>query len=351
VNASPQPHEQDPGELPVDVQPVTLADIAREAGTSASTASRALNGRGYVSPAARDRLIAVADRMGYVPNASARTLKHRRSRVVGVVVSDLGNQFYARLAAGIEQVLREANYQMMVLGDNSDALEEVAGARTFLAMRAPGVIMTPVGAGAPELLRSHGVAVVEVDRRLAGVACDAVVIDNARGGREATMHLIGLGHRRIALLGVATDWTSDAGRLTGYRTALRTAGIPYDRRLVVQIPLHSPDTEARIEALLDECAPSAIFAANNTLAEQAWRVLRRRGLRIPGDVSLVGFDDVPWMEMVDPGITVVGQPTFELGRRAARLLLRRLHGPTVAPAVEILQPHLVVRGSTGPARA
>jgi LacI family transcriptional regulator len=342
MSASP---EQQPA------QPVTLADIAREAGTSPSTASRALNGSGYVSDAARDRLVAVANRLGYVPNASARTLKQRTSRVVGVVVSDLDNQFYARLAAGIEQVLREANYQMMVLGDNSEAAEEVAGARTFLAMRAPGVIMTPVGSDATELLRSRGIAVVEVDRRLAEVPCDAVVIDNERGGREATMHLVGLGHRRIALLGVETDWTSDAGRLSGYRTALRNAGIEFDKRLVVRIPLHSPDTEMRIEALLDEGAPTAIFAANNTLAEQVWHVLRRRGLRIPADVSLVGFDDVPWMGMVDPAITVVEQPTLELGRRAALLLLRRLDGPTLDPAVEILQPRLVVRGSTGPARS
>jgi LacI family transcriptional regulator len=341
------PREPEPG---VD-QPVTLADIAREAGTSPSTASRALNGSGYVSEAARDRLVAVANRLGYVPNASARTLKQRTSRVVGVVVSDLDNQFYARLAAGIEQVLREANYQMMVLGDNSVADEEVAGARTFLAMRAPGVIMTPVGSEATGLLRSRGIAVVEVDRRLADVPCDAVVIDNERGGREATMHLVGLGHRRIALLGVETEWTSDAGRLNGYRTALRTAGIEFDPRLVVRIPLHSPDTEMRIEALLDEGGPTAIFAANNTLAEQVWHVLRRRGLRIPADVSLVGFDDVPWMEMVEPAITVVEQPTLELGRRAALLLLRRLDGPTLEPALEILQPRLVVRGSTGPARS
>ena len=327
---------------------VTLADIAREAGTSASTASRALSGRGYVSDSVRDRLLAVADRLGYVPNASAQTLKQRTSRVVGVVVSALDNQFYAGLAAGIEQVLREANYQMVILGDSSDEREEVAGVRTFLAMRAPGVIMTPVGSEASRLLRAHGTAVVEVDRRLASVPCDGVVIDNERGGREATMHLIGLGHQRIALLGVDTDWTSDAGRLKGYRTALRNAGIPFDRRLVASIPLHSPDTEARIEALLDAASPTAIFAANNALAEQAWRVLRRRGLRIPADISLVGFDDVPWMEMVDPPITVVDQPTLELGRCAARLLLRRLHGgPTLPPAVEVLQPHLVVRGSTG----
>jgi DNA-binding LacI/PurR family transcriptional regulator len=203
--------------------------------------------------------------------------------------------------------------------------------------------------GAANLLSAHGIAVVEVDRRLAS-SCDGVVIDNERGGREATMHLVGLGHKRIALLGVDTPWETDAGRLKGYRTALKNARIPFDRRLVAQIPVHSPDTEARIEALLDTASPTAIFAANNALAEQAWRVLRRRGLRIPGDVSLVGFDDVPWMEMVDPPITVVDQPTIELGRCAARLLLRRLEGgPAVAlsPRVEVLQPRLVVRGSTG----
>jgi LacI family transcriptional regulator len=299
----------------------------------------------------RDRLLAVADRLGYVPNASAQTLKQRTSRVVGVVVSALDNQFYAGLAAGVEQVLREANYQMVLLGDNSDAAEELAGVRTFVAMRTPGVIMTPVGSEASRLLLSHGTAVVEVDRRLASSPCDAVVIDNERGGREATLHLIGLGHRRIALLGVATEWTTDAGRLKGYKTALRNAKIPFDKRLVARIPVRAPDTEARIEALIDSAAPTAVFAANNALAEQAWRVLRRRGLRIPDDVSLVGFDDVPWMEMVDPQITVVDQPTIELGRSAARLLLRRLHGgPSLAPEVEVLQPRLLVRGSTGPPR-
>ena len=330
-------------------RPVTLADIAREAGTSPSTASRALSGRGYVSAAVRERLLATAERLGYVPNASARTLKQRTSRVIGVVLSDLGNEFYARLAAGIEQTLREADYQMMVLGDNSDDDEEVAGARTFLAMRAPGVIMTPVGADATELLRSQGVAVVEVDRRLANVPCDAVVIDNEAGAREATTHLIERGHRRIALLGIATDWTTDAGRLKGYRVALTKHKISVDRDLIVRVPVHAEDAAARIDRLLKEQRPTAIFAANNQLAGEAWHALRRHGLRTPRDISLVGFDDVPWMSMVEPGLTAVAQPTLELGRCAARLLLRRLAHPSIAPAVESLQPALIVRGSTGPA--
>jgi LacI family transcriptional regulator len=337
--SAPEPQES-------GVHAVTLADLAREAGTSPSTASRALSGRGYVSAPARKRLLAAADRLGYVPNASARTLKQKTSRVVGVVVSDLGNPFYGGLAAGVEQTLREADYQMMLVGDNSQSGEEMTAVRTFLAMRAPGVILTPVGQEATSFLLRRGIAVVEVDRRMANVPCDAVVIDNVRGARVAVDHLLGLGHRRIAFLGVDTEWTSDAGRLEGYRLALAAAGVPADDELVLRLGFHEASAEERIGALLDRTRPTAVFAANNLLAEQAWRVLRARGLVLPRDISLVGFDDVQWTEMVSPGITVVAQPTIELGRRAAALLLRRMDEPDSTPTAELLQPSLVVRGST-----
>lgn len=328
---------------------VTLLDVARAAGTSPSTASRAISGNGYVSEAARARLLEAAERLGYVPNASARALKQRRGRAVGVVVSDLGNPFYGRLAGAIEQTLREADYQMVLLGDNSAPEEELAGARTFLAMRAPGVIMTPVGKKAATLLTRHGVPVVEVDRRLSPGRCDSVVIDNERGARDATSHLLELGHRRVALLVAATNWTSDVGRLKGYRQAHERASLPVDERLIVRVPFQDPKAEARITSLLfGKRRPTAVFAANNLLAEQAWHAIRALGLRLPEDVSLVGFDDVQWMGMVTPGITVVAQPTEELGRRAAALLLRRLDDPGRKASVERLEPTLVVRASTGP---
>jgi LacI family transcriptional regulator len=328
-------------------RPATLADVAREAGISVSTASRALSGRGYVGPATRARLLAAADRLGYVPNASARTLKQRKSRVIGVVVSDLRNQFYARLATGIEQTLRAADYQMVLLSDNSDGVEETAGARTFLAMRAPGVILTPVGHDATALLARHGTALVEVDRRLARVPCDAVVIDNEHAARDAVEHLLALGHRRVGLLVVDTEWTTDAGRLRGYLEAHEQADVPVDEELIVRVAPDAEDAGRRIAALLDRAAPTAIFAANNLLAEQAWRVLHERGLRLPGELSLVGFDDVPWMTLVDPPITVVAQPTVTMGQRAAALVLRRLADPACETVIETLRPSLVVRGSTG----
>jgi LacI family transcriptional regulator len=334
----------------VTARAITLADVAREAGTSASTASRALSGRGYVAPHVKKRLLATADRLGYVPNLSARTLKQRTSRVVGVVVSDLGNQFYAALAAGVEQTLRESGYQMLLLGDNSDVGEELTGVRTFLSMRAPGVIMTPASNTPADLLVARGTPVIEVDRRLATSSCDAVVIDNERGARDAVEHLLQLGHERIALLMAKTTWTTDAGRLQGYRAALAAAGVKIDRRLIVKIATHAPDVPERLAALLDEQQPTAIFAANNQLAEQAWQLLRSRKLTIPRDVSLVAFDDGPWMGMVQPAITAVAQPTFDMGRRAALLLLRRLEDPTCGRTVEVLEPRLVIRGSTGGVR-
>ena len=212
-------------------------------------------------------------------------------------------------------MLREADYQMVLVSDNSDRTQELACARTFLAMRAAGVIITPADSAAAAMLVHNGVDVVEVDRRLAKVDCDAVVLDNERGAREATAHLLSLGHRRIALLVADTDWTSDAGRLQGYRLAHKDARAAVDERLILPIGFHAPDSEQRIEALLDAEQPTAIFAANNLLAEDAWQVLRRRRRKLPRDISLVAFDDVPWMTMVEPRITAVAQPTVEMGRQ------------------------------------
>jgi LacI family transcriptional regulator len=179
-----------------------------------------------------------------------------------------------------------------------------------------------------------------------------VVLDNEQAAIDAMSHILGLGHRRIGLLTVGTDWTSDAGRQLGYRVALERAGIPLDEALVVKVAPNESENvvERGIRELLGQQGLTAIFAANNLLTVRAWRVLRRAGLRLPGDMSLVGFDDVAWMDMVTPGITVVAQPSVDIGRRAASLLLRRMKGRSLPPAVELLHGGLVVRGSTGPPR-
>jgi LacI family transcriptional regulator len=326
-------------------RPVTLADVARDAGTSVSTAARALNGRGYVSPRRRERLLAAADRLGYVPNASARTLKQRTSRVVGVLVSDVGSDFGARLAAGIEQTLREADYRMVLASDDGDRRQQLHGARALLAMRPAGVILTPVDPAPAALLARHGVDVVEVDVAPADGARDGVALDNERGAREATVYLLANGHRRIALL-VGDDEARDAARLRGFRAAHEAAAVAADEDLIARIGSDALGVDARIAGLLDEERPSALFAATGPLAQRAWQVFRARGIRPPQAVSFVAFDDAPWMQMVEPGVTAVALPTQELGRRAARLALRRADDPTRPPTSDLVEPTLVVRGST-----
>ena len=262
-------------------------------------------------------------------------MKQRTSRVVGVAVSDLGNQFYANLAAGIEQTLREADYQMILVSDNSDESQELACARTFLAMRAAGVIVTPADRTAAALLSKAGIPVIEVDRRLAKVACDAVVLDNERGGREATEHLLELGHTRIALLVADTDWTSDAGRLHGYVAAHVAHGADLDERLILPLAFHAPDAEERIDALLDGAAADGHLRGEQRArgarvarccaarpppaARHLARGLRRR--RLDGDGR--------------PGHHRGRAAAFEMGRRAARLLLRRAADPDAPRSIEM----------------
>lgn len=328
---------------------VTLHEVAQEAGTSRSTASRALGGHGYVADHIKERVHEAAQRLGYVPDVSARTLKGRSSRVVGLLVSDLRNQFYAQLAAGVEQTLSDAGYQVVLVDDHGREERAADGARAFLAMRADGVLLAPVGRPATEILVDHGTPVVEVDRRSGVRGCDVVAIDSENGARDAVAHLLELGHREIAVVVDETKWATGKDRLKGYRVALREARVPYLRRRVLDLALRDRDGEAEdaVGALLDANPEvTAVFAANNVVAELVWQELKRRGRTVPDDCSVVSFDDETWMRMVEPKLTAVRQPVFEMGSRAATLLLERVDSGRGRAETHILQPELVVRGST-----
>ena len=322
-----------------------LSDVAASAGVSMSTASRALTGSGYVAAGVKVRVLGAAEQLGYVPNAHARSLKAQRSTTVGLLVSDLRNPFYAEVAAGATGVLREEGYTVVLVDDAASDKEELAAAHTFLATRVAGVLLTPVSGAATAFVRQHGLPVVEIDRQFSR-GCDAVLIDNVAAAHELTTHLLRLGHRRIALLIDETDWTTGKGRLQGYTDAHRAAGMSVDDRLVIQSGFDAETVSAQARELLAlRKRPTALFAANNLLAELAWRAAADAQLRIPTDLSLVGFDDAPWMSMVTPGITTVSQPAFELGVRAARVLLSRIDKPARARAVR-LASRLIERGST-----
>ncbi len=325
---------------------VTLREVAEEAGTSQSTASRALAGHGYVADEIRAKVRAAAARLGYVPDITARTLKGRSSGLVGLLVSDLRNQFYAQLAAGVEQTLTAAGHQVVLVDDHGDEERAADGARAFVSMRADGVLLAPVGRAATALLVEHGTPVVEVDRRSGIRGCDAVVIDSERGARDAVAHLLALGHRRIAVVVDETMWDTGRARLRGYRAAHRAAGVPLGRRLVLDLGLRLTDPQREVATFLDANPDAtAVFAANNVVAEAVWQELKRRGSAVPRDCSVVSFDDLTWMRMVEPGLTAVRQPVYEMGARAASLLLERVGGDQGRSRTHTLDPELLTRGS------
>jgi len=328
----------------------TVQDVAREAGVSASTVSRALHTRGYASPDVRERVRAAAERIGYVLNHNARNLRSRTSTSIGVLISDLRNPFYADLAAGIEEVLRAEGHQMVLVNDNGDPAEEMRAAETLVAMRVPGVIVTPVTAGCPKMLQDNGVHVVCADREFNRQRADVVLSDNKAGARELTEHLIALGHTRIGLLIDETKWSTGAGRLAGFRAAHTAAGLTVDDALIAYTSFDAEAARRTTRDLLNAHRVTALVSANNVLAQGALAELKDRRLKIPQRISLAAYDDVPWMSLVQPALTTVDQHTVEMGRACARLLLARIRDE-LPPRRRIVRvpPRLVVRGSTGPA--
>jgi LacI family transcriptional regulator len=330
----------------------TIRDVADAAEVSRSTASRALTGRGYVAPIVRDRVRKAARELGYVPDAMARHLRQQASRSLGVLVSDLRNDFYASLAAGVSQQARRKQFTMMLSDDGASPDVETEAAEAFVALRVAGVIVTPVSSGISDYLARHRIPVVEVDRQFAPGTCDAVVVDNEGAARRVTDGLLELGHRRIALVIDETHWTTGRDRSAGYRAAFAAAGIPLDPGLIVTAGWDVEDAQREARALLQLAEPpTAIFAANNVLAQGVWRAAADLGRRIPDDLSLVSFDDVPWMSMVRPGITAVAQDAVAMGEAAITQLLERIQTPPAPVRTVMFSPTVVSRGSTAaPAR-
>lgn len=336
---------------PEPVQPdrrATIKEVAEAAGVSRSTASRALTGNGYVAETVRLRVRQAASDLGYVVDAMARSLKQQSTKSIGVLVSDLRNEFYANLAAGASRQAQRLGYTVMLIDDQGIAEDELAAVEAFVALRVAGVVATPVSADATSFLLHQRIPVVEVDRRFSDGACDAVVVDNRGASRQMTRHLLELGHRRIALLIDEDDWTTGRERREGYADALEAAGVPHDSSLVVPTGWDvGAAQDVSLELLRSDQRPTAIFAANNVLAEGVWRAAAELGLRIPDDLSLVAFDEVPWMSMVTPGVTAVAQDAAAMGRTAVQTLLERIADPGAATRTVVLSATINRRGSSG----
>ncbi len=326
---------------------VTIVEVAEHAGVSRSTVSRALGRNGYVAEGVRLKVQESARALGYVVNTTARSLQRSSSHTIGVLVSDLRNSFYADFASGAGGECRSRGYSMMLIDDHGVPHEERAAAESFVALRVAGVAGTPVSSQLTDFLSLQGMPVVEVDREFAEGACDAVVVDNKAAAREATAHLLELGHTRIAVLVDETDWTTGRDRVAGYIEALSVARVPFDASLVVPAGWDVKAAwSAAIRLLRGENRPTAIFTANNVLAEGVWRAASDLRLTLPRDLSLVTFDDAPWMTMVTPKVTAVIQDAQALGMMAVATLLDRIARPEAPKTRTVLPVTLELRGST-----
>lgn len=333
---------------------VTIRDVARAAGVSQATAARALGGYGYSSARTRSRVEAAAGRLGYRPNGVARALVSRATHTVGLLVGDIENPFFAAAARGLADVLEAQGYTVLLANSDESADREERAVETLRARRVDGLVVVPVERAAPRHLVdlvAAGVPLVQLDRAVTGVAADAVLVDNEVGAARAVEHLIALGHRRIGIVSDRPEVSSSADRLAGYRGALRRAGIEPDPALEsIGGSTQVDGLESARRLLQPPGRPSAVFTANNFMTVGALLAMRELGLRAPGDVALVGFDDLDWTTLVEPPVTVISQPVTELGRVAGERLLSRLRGEGGEPETIRLHTELIVRGSCGAAR-
>ncbi|MER7432741.1 LacI family DNA-binding transcriptional regulator [Nonomuraea rubra] len=324
-----------------------MTDVAREVGVTAKTVSRVLNDEGPVAVETRERVLEAVRKLGYQPNLMARNMRvGARDAAIGLVVPELGNPFFGTVAGGVEGAVRARGLTLIVGSSDETAGHEQSLIATFLARRVSALMVVPAAAGDHRHLRAEraaGLPIVFLDRPAAGLTADCVVSANREGATAGVAHLIAHGHRRIGFVGdlPATLYTRRE-RLQGYRDALETAGLPFDRALVET----GHDLEAaaratmRLLALADP--PTALFAGNNLASMGAVVALSRAGRK---DVALVGFDDLPLAEALDPPLTAVAQDPAGVGAAAAELVLARLDGDRSRARRVTVPTRLIVRGS------
>jgi DNA-binding LacI/PurR family transcriptional regulator len=333
----------------VPARRATIRDVASHAGVSHQTVSRVINGNPNVPVITREKVMATISELGYVPSPMARGLISNRTHSIGIVADDISDQFFARVVAGAERAARERGYYLMI-GSVEPEDDERGYLRLMLERRVEGLLLArpsvPLQPGDLVPVMQAGVPIVSVgSSHVPGLAVD---VDNRQGGYDATTHLLEHGHRSIATIVGPADWPSSAARLEGYRKALHEAGVPYDETLVEQAGDWGLESGRTAAARLCEGGASftALFAHSDLTALGAIRQLRLSGLRIPQDISVVGYDDLPVAAYVDPPLTTVHQPMEEVGALAASLLLDQLvEGAGRVDEERLLPAELVSRQS------
>lgn len=331
---------------------VTTHDVAKRAGVSQPTVSLVLsrNVNARVSAETRERVLEAARELGYVPNVVARSLVRSRSYAIGIIVPDLRNPFFAEVVSGAERVASEAGYAVLLCETREISLDRHI--QTLLERQVDGMMMDAIGASALPIAMVNGVNLVLIDEppdRWPGVASDAI-----GAGRLAAQHLIDLGHREFGFLGPATNVHAIRMRERGFVQTLAENGIRIDSTMLRRVAATAAGGQRGMRALLDlKRPPTAVFCINDLVAAGALKVCSMDGVRVPGEMSIVGCDDIELATLLMPELTTIAIPARELGARAARLLLQALQEGekdhrTPAKARKTIASRLVIRGTTAP---
>ncbi|MEE8270719.1 MAG: LacI family DNA-binding transcriptional regulator [Alphaproteobacteria bacterium] len=326
----------------------TIRDVAALADVSTATVSNVLSGSRYVGPERRGRVKEAIDQLGYRPNGIAASLRSQRTRIIGIVVPDITNSFFAGVVQRVEQLAAGSGYQIILVSSNEDPELENERINALLSRRVDGLIVLPVGDAFEMLaeIRAQGVDTVVVDRAGDLDDIDTIAADNNSAAQEGTRHLVDLGHRDIALVVSSTDLGNIQERIAGYRAALAEAGLGDRARVVAGGITVASNRVAVTECLSRRPRPTALFAATNIVALGAIHAIRDLNLEFPEEISLLGFDDFEWMTVLKPYVSSIRQPTEEMAALAWSLLTDRLAGKRDTVARLRLPCTLCAREST-----
>jgi DNA-binding LacI/PurR family transcriptional regulator len=328
----------------------TIKDIAEAANVSTATVSHVINGTRPVSDEVRQRVRQAMERLNYQPNAVARGLRTKKTRFLALIIPDITNPFFTDLARGFQDASDQNDY-VPVLCNTDRALErELRFLNILRQQRVDGLVLNPTMVTAEDLKRQLGarVAVVLIGSQIDDPDFDLVMVDNIRGGADAVQHLIDLGHRRIGLVCGPRSTSSGLQRYQGYRQALEKNNLPYKEALVAEGSFSYEGGYSCMQRILSQQPlPTAVFATSDVMALGAKNASEDFGLSIPTDLSLIGFDDIPRVSMVEPKLTTIAQPRYQMGWEAAQLLIDRIEQSIPPTRQKVVMEHkLVVREST-----